>query len=92
MRKWHRRLAAITGIFLFWIAMTGLGTHIIELQMESRAGNGPAVVPERKRMAARHEPATPIDPQAAGAPASFACPEGWTCRPPQPKDGTRRSA
>ena len=93
MRKWHRRLAVVFGIFLFWIAMTGLGTHIVQLQMESEAGHGPSVVPEAQAHGGEeHEAPPPIDPQAAGAPQDFACPAGWSCRPIPPKDELAEAA
>ncbi|WEK45283.1 MAG: PepSY domain-containing protein [Candidatus Andeanibacterium colombiense] len=31
MRKWHRWLATVFGIFLFWIALTGFGIQLLDL-------------------------------------------------------------
>jgi hypothetical protein len=31
MRKWHRWLSAIFGVFLLWIAVTGVASHITTL-------------------------------------------------------------
>jgi uncharacterized iron-regulated membrane protein len=100
MRKWHRWLAVIFGIFLFWIALTGFGIQLVTLTLggeeheEAEAADAPkdvgagkfALIPEAKAHGdEEHEAATPANPQAAGAPAGFACPEGWSCRPPRPK-------
>lgn len=91
MRKWHRWLAAIFGVFLFWIALTGFGTQVLELQMDSER-TGASVVPAAQAHGdEEHEAPAPINPQAAGAPASFACPEHWTCRPPAPRNETREA-
>lgn len=97
MRKWHRWLAVLFGVFLFWIALTGFGIQLVTLTQggeeheereaapEAQAGKF-ALIPEAKAHGdEEHEAPMPANPQAAGAPAGFACPEGWTCRPPKPK-------
>jgi uncharacterized iron-regulated membrane protein len=100
MRKWHRWLAVLFGIFLFWIALTGFGIQLLTLTQgdgdeheEHQAANAPAgggakfalVTPALAHGDDEDEAAPVANPQAAGAPVGFACPEGWSCRPPMPK-------
>lgn len=94
MRKYHRWLAVIFGVFLFWIALTGFGIQLVTLTQgegdehheaeeapDAQAGKF-ALIPQAKAHGdEEHEAATPANPQAAGAPADFACPKDWTCRP-----------
>ena len=82
MRKLHRWLAVFFGVFLFWIALTGFGTQLLVIQLDGER-TGASIVPAAQAHGGEeHEAPPPVNPQAAGAPAEFACPEGWTCRPP----------
>lgn len=99
MRKYHRWLAVLFGVFLCWIALTGFGIQLVTLtqggdhdeqeehQASAAAKDGGAggfalITPALAHGDEEHEASTPTDLQAAGAPAGFACPAGWTCRPP----------
>lgn len=96
MRKYHRWLAVLFGIFLFWIALTGFGIQVVTLtqggdhdegeEHEARAatkgGSFALITPALAHGDEEHEARTPTDLHAAGAPAGFACPAGWTCAPP----------
>ena len=100
MRKWHRWLAVVFAVFLFWIAMTGFGIQFVTLTQGDGdeheapgAAGAPAggeakfalITPALAHGDEEHEAAPVANPQAAGAPAGFTCPEGWSCRPPRPK-------
>jgi uncharacterized iron-regulated membrane protein len=93
MRKWHRWLAAVFGIFLFWIALTGFGIQMVTLtqgdgdhdeDVAAPANDGGAkfalVTPALAHGDEDHR--TPANLQAAGAPLGFVCPAGWSCSPP----------
>lgn len=71
MRKWHRWLSVFFGIFLFFIASTGLLSQAADLLPDLGA---PA-------------DAAAIQAAAATPPPGFTCPEGWRCRPPEPATG-----
>ena len=99
MRKYHRWLAVIFGVFLFWIALTGFGIQLVTLTQggedeEHEAQEAPdaqagkfALIPEAMAHGdEEHEAQTPANPQAAGAPVGFACPAEWTCSPPVAKE------
>jgi uncharacterized iron-regulated membrane protein len=42
MRKWHRWLSLFFGVFMLWIAVTGLGSHFTALAAKSAAADAPA--------------------------------------------------
>ena len=66
MRKWHRWLSVIFGIFMLWIAATGVLSQLVPLYQRGGFEGG------------RDGPA----PAAASAlPPGFVCPETLTCRP-----------
>ncbi len=65
MRKWHRWLSALFGVFLLWIAVTGVVSQI-PMWGEMLGGEGDGDRP----------PAA-----ASAVPAGFKCPEGMICRP-----------
>jgi len=69
MRKWHRWLSVLFGVFLLWIAVTGMLSQVVPMVIRATSGGQAA-------MAARI---------AAGTPPGFVCPETMTCRvkPPQ---------
>jgi uncharacterized iron-regulated membrane protein len=69
MRKWHRWLSVFFGIFMLWIAATGVLSQVGSLA--NSAGRGD----EHDRAAAA----------AAAMPPGFVCPETLVCRPkPKP--------
>ena len=73
MRKYHRWLSVLFGIFLLWIAATGVMIQFAELRADSEK--------------AQHEPpsAEAVAGAIRGAPAGFVCPPALTCRPtPKP--------
>jgi uncharacterized iron-regulated membrane protein len=96
MRKWHRWLALIFGVFLFWIALTGFGIQLVTLTQggeheeeheeggaqQAQAGTFALIPAALAHGDEEHEAPAPADLAAAGAPAGFACPQGWSCRPP----------
>ncbi|MCL6684038.1 PepSY domain-containing protein [Sphingomonas alba] len=71
MRKWHRWVATIFGVFLLWISVTGVLSQVgslvnkggFERAETSRAGPPPKASPN--------------------SPPGFKCPEDMTCRPKQ---------
>ena len=69
MRKWHRWISVFFGVFLLWIAVTGVLSQI-PLWGEVFGGEQD----ERAEAAA-----------AAAVPAGFVCPETMMCRPKKPK-------
>ncbi len=73
MRKWHRWLSLFFGVFMVWIAATGVLSQVVPLI--ERGGSG----------AQGSGPGAPGGPAASatipGAPAGFECPETMTCRP-----------
>lgn len=70
MRKWHRWLSVLFGVFLLWIATTGVLSQIGVL-----VNNG----------GFEEERAGP-PPLPAGTPTGFVCPETMMCRAKPPKD------
>ena len=84
MRKYHRWLSILFGVFLLWISATGVLSQIGALvnnggfeKEEPRLAAGSALIPA----ASAHEPEA-----AAAAPATFTCPANMICRP-RPKPG-----
>ena len=73
MRKWHRWLAVLFGVFLFWISVTGVLSQVGSLA--NRGGFETEASEARAKAAA-----------AAATPVGFKCPETMTCRP-KPKPG-----
>lgn len=72
MRKWHRWLSLFFGVFMLWIAATGLGSHFAAIAAKGGLG-------EPERGARTEQAARP------GVPAGFKCPATMSCRPkPQP--------
>jgi uncharacterized iron-regulated membrane protein len=68
VRKWHRWLAILFGVFLLWISATGVLSQIGSLV--NKGG-----FPSEAREAAAKQAAD------AAMPPGFACPETLTCRP-----------
>ena len=72
MRKWHRWLSILFGVFAIWIATTGLASQIVPIVQRGGFSGGTDGPP----------------PAAASAlPPGFVCPETLTCRP-KPKGPT----
>ena len=86
MRKIHRWLSVLFGIFLLWIATTGVMSQVAEL-----VANGGFEEAESAKPSPRTAPApTPTAALAATpATAAFACPEDMTCRPKAPPSEAR---
>lgn len=74
MRKWHRWLSVLFGVFLLWIAVTGVLSQIVPLVQR---GGFETEASERAEKAR----------QAAAIPPGFVCPETLMCRP-KPKGGS----
>jgi uncharacterized iron-regulated membrane protein len=92
MRKFHRWLSVLFGVFLLWIAATGVLSQIVpivqrggfESETATRGRAQAAVVGQAIVPAARaHE-----DDEAA--PAKFVCPADMVCRPKPRADDPRR--
>ena len=94
MRRYHRWLSVLFGLFLLWISVTGVlsqvaalvanggfETETVQPGANQAAAVGPAVVP----------PARPLEGvvDAAGPPQPFACPADMTCRPKPKPDAAR---
>lgn len=45
MRKWHRWLSVFFGIFMLWIALTGLASHFAAIAAESASQGAQASAP-----------------------------------------------
>ena len=94
MRTYHRWLSVLFGLFILWIAGTGLLSQVGTLvnnggfEEESReAGQRPAAIIPSAQAHEQHAPATAAT-TATATPASFACPADMTCRPKRvPKPG-----
>ena len=71
MRKWHRWISVFFGVFLLWVAVTGV-LRQIPLWGEVLGGE------QEERAEAATAPAVP---------AGFVCPETMMCRPKPPKSG-----
>nr|WP_310535301.1 PepSY-associated TM helix domain-containing protein [Novosphingobium sp.] len=69
MRKWHRWLSVFFGVFLLWIAVTGVLSQ----------------VPIWQEQFGTKDEAAEAAAQKAAIPAGFKCPETMTCRPKKPQ-------
>lgn len=74
MRKWHRWLSVMFGVFLLWIAVTGVLSQVVPLVQRGGFETEASEAAERAK-------------QAAAVPAGFVCPETMMCRP-KPKGGS----
>lgn len=66
MRKWHRWMATLFGVFAIWIATTGLLSQIVPIVQRGGFAGGQD---------------GPPPPPASAMPPGFVCPETLTCRP-----------
>jgi len=71
MRKWHRWLSVCFGLFLFFIASTGLLSQAADLW----GSWGPSAQPTAAQVA------------IAQPPEGFVCPDEWSCSPPSNATG-----
>jgi len=65
MRKWHRWITLFVGLFMFWIALTGVGSHVAAMYARGSVFEDEAA--ERAERAARE--AAPVQQPGAAAPA-----------------------
>lgn len=91
MRKWHRWLSVLFGVFLLWIAVTGVLSQIVPIVQ--RGGFDKETRTEGKREAsavgavllppaqAHEEDEAKPKGKAAAAQQGFVCPADMTCRP-----------
>ena len=84
MRKFHRWLSVLFGVFLLWIAATGVLSQIVPIVQ--RGGFESETAERGKAQAAAIENAV----AASGRGQEFVCPADMTCRP-KPKPGDPRS-
>jgi hypothetical protein len=99
MRKFHRWLSVVFGVFLLWISTTGVMSQFAALVanggFEHEEPAAKVAPPARAgHNALRHEdeelPAVAPSPApAAAAAAPFVCPADMTCRPKPAPDGAR---
>ena len=66
MRKWHRWLSILAGVFILWISATGVLSQIVPIVQRGGFEGGRD---------------GPPPPPAGAIPAGFKCPETMTCRP-----------
>ena len=101
MRKVHRCLSVIFGIFLLWIAGTGVLSQLAALKANGgfeketvergrgqAAAIGGVIVPPARAHEGEHEKAVVAIPARPGA-AAFTCPADMTCRPKTPPSAAR---
>ncbi len=103
MRKYHRWLSVLFGVFLLWIAATGVASQVADLiakgGFEAKESGGKmaqsAVIPAAQAhedMAAPHMVAATnaAAPAEDGPqPAAFVCPADMTCRAKTPPQGAQ---
>ena len=96
MRKYHRWLSVLFGVFLLWIAATGVLSQIVPIVQ--RGGFESETAERGKAQAAAMENAVAPaarahehdEAPAVKAPPAFVCPADMTCRA-KPKPGDPRS-
>lgn len=93
MRKWHRWISVVFGVFLLWIAGTGVASQVVPLWQNGGFENEAREKAEREAKAvaaavappasAHEEPDNAPAAKASAAPgaAPFVCPETMICRP-----------
>jgi uncharacterized iron-regulated membrane protein len=70
MRKWHRWLSILFGVFLLWISITGVLSQIVPIVQRGGFED------ENRERAGQ---------LASAAPTGFVCPETMMCRPKPPQ-------
>jgi hypothetical protein len=101
VRKYHRWLSIVFGVFLLWIAATGVMSQLAALKanggfenetaergQRQAAALGGAIVPAASAHGDDEEAPRPVA-VAAGAAAPFVCPADMICRPKPAPDGAR---
>ena len=93
MRKYHRWLSVLFGVFLLWIAVTGVLSQVAALVANGGFENE-AVQPGAKQAPATNQAAAPLaranETEAAPAPSvPFVCPADMTCKPKPKPDAAR---
>ena len=84
MRKFHRWLSVFFGVFLLWIAVTGVLSQIGSLVNNGGFEKETAERGARQAAAVGQAIVTPArahDDDDAAAPTPFVCPADMTCRP-----------
>ncbi len=69
MRKYHRWLSVLFGVFLLWISVTGVLSQVVPLVERGGFENEAAEKAER------------AEAMAKATPPGFVCPETLTCQP-----------
>ena len=88
MRRYHRWLSVLFGLFLLWIAATGVMSQVAAL-VANGGFEKETVQPGAKQVAAVGQAAAPLaranagaeDAAAAAQPGPFVCPDNMTCKP-----------
>jgi uncharacterized iron-regulated membrane protein len=87
MRRWHRWLSVLFGVFLLWIAVTGVMSQFAQIVADGERS------PVAKQAVAMGEaivtPARAHEEQLAPAPKAFVCPADMICRPKPDPNGAR---
>ena len=90
MRRYHRWLSVLFGLFLLWISVTGVLSQVAELVAN---GGFEQEAAERgtKQAAPAQQAIGPAAraPEGAAAPAPFVCPTDMTCKPTVAPDPAR---
>jgi len=90
MRRYHRWLAVVFGVFILYIATTGLLSQFAALYADGGFKQNEATRTQAKAVAAIGHA---IIPQAQAheedEPTAFKCPDTMTCRPKAPPTGAR---
>ena len=85
MRRYHRWLSVLFGIFLLWIAATGVLSQVGSLVNQGGFENETAERGKAQAAAVANAVVAPAraheEDEAAAAPAKFVCPANMTCRP-----------
>ena len=89
MRRYHRWLSALFGLFLMWIAVTGVMSQFAEIVAE---GERSPTARQASAIGQAALPAANAQEQAAASvpqPVPFVCPADMVCRPKPDPNGAR---
>ena len=102
MRRYHRWLSVLFGLFLLWIAVTGVMSQFaalvanggfeketMERGAKQTAAVAQAIVPPVRAHEHEDDAAQAATPAAAAAAKPFVCPADMTCRPKPKPDAAR---
>jgi len=70
MRKWHRWITLFVGVFMFWIALTGVGSHVAAMYARGSVFEDEAAEQAERAERASREAALAQQPGNAAAPAA----------------------